>query len=116
MCIFVSMSPGKRFNITTNCGSRECLPEDTIGRPLRRGGSDEPPRTAREFRFFVEDRKSLGITAREIARPYQCAQTRSSYLVYRDDMPKPELFSAAVEKRYIAMPADERPSSPDKGV
>ena len=54
-------------------------------------------RTAREFRFFVEDRKSLGITAREIVRVR--TSVHRALTSYRDDMPKPELFSAeAVEE------------------
>ena len=89
-------------------------------RPVRRGGSggsDEPPRTAREFRFFVEDRELLGITAREILRVR--TNVRRALTSYRDDMPKPELFSAELRrwrKRYIVMPADERPSSPAQAI
>ena len=69
---------------------------------------DEPPRAAREFCFFVEDRKSLGITAREIVRVR--TSVHRALTSYRDDMPKPELFSAELRrwrKRYIVMPADK---------
>ena len=38
---------------------------------------------------------------------------------YRDDLLKPELFSAKLRrwrKRYIVMPADKRPSSPAQAI
>ena len=59
------------------------------------GGSDEPPRTAREFRFFVEDRKLLGITAREIVRVRTSVQR--ALTSYRDDTPKPEAVEKTVQ-------------------
>ena len=69
-----------------------------ICRPVRRGGSggsDEPPRTAREFLFFVEDRKLLGITAREIVRVR--TSVHRALTSYRDDMPKPEAVEKTVQ-------------------
>ena len=80
------ISCGILFSISDSRGNAGPYREGVLG------GSDEPPRTAREFRFFVEDLKSFGITAREIVRVR--TSVHRALTSYRDDMPKPKLFSA----------------------
>ena len=57
------------------------------------------------------------ITACEIVRVR--TSVHRALTSYRDDMPKPELFSAELRrwrKPYIVMPADKIPSSPAQAI
>ena len=82
-------------------------------RPVRRRTSPHLPGVP----LLRRRPKIIRITAREIVRIRTSVHRAPTS--YRDDMPKPELFSAMLSlwrKRYIVMPADKRPSSPAQAI